>query len=579
MRGKRVEFLKPIQARSIADAKQHGRALVTNELKPKDFVAREVKRNSPQRTTQRKPNTKCSRCGGAHHVAYCNQAAGAGGRKSNLFGLGREKRAKRLRKRARVASAKASVIEAKETLRRARRGNPNHISKRNAKLAAEHAAGKHDEFFHEHCLRCAQNAQWLNRYLPRGSRNHPAVRAGIKIKRNNPLRRGKSRAIVSANIRQLVKEGKPQKQAIAIALRTAGLSRRQNGSFVDAIIQGAGFSVGAGAVAGAGIAALSSSAGKKIRRAIRNKAQSPKSKVQNSMSFETLQRKRSEVAQQIVNLEATLKAPYVDKAGIKSELAKLQRQFDSLSTRVQAAWQKKNPGKKANPVDMLDLFAKGTAGVLNALHIRRLMKGRKRKSKRASRTPMQRVGNGSRKGAKAQRTAKNPATESLRRIHREFLGRDLSGKVLNGYAPPGTPADLAFMAVLRIIELESGKVQNWKSDVQWDRETGTVEKLGPTGALLSGAQRGPLRRMYIVCGAPMNADRLPNGAHDYGTVKKVEYDAIKPHLYDDQLYRFFHGLGEEGGRKPRLIVHKNPQGVCLELRGGDYKIQREGIRN
>ena len=36
-----------------------------------------------------------------------------------------------------------------------------------------------------------------------------------------PLRKGKSNKIVSANIKQLVKEGRPRKQAIAIALSKA----------------------------------------------------------------------------------------------------------------------------------------------------------------------------------------------------------------------------------------------------------------------------------------------------------------------------------------------------------------------
>jgi hypothetical protein len=42
-----------------------------------------------------------------------------------------------------------------------------------------------------------------------------------------PLKSGSSRAAVSANIRTEVAAGKPQKQAIAIALSKAGKSNKQ----------------------------------------------------------------------------------------------------------------------------------------------------------------------------------------------------------------------------------------------------------------------------------------------------------------------------------------------------------------
>lgn len=40
-----------------------------------------------------------------------------------------------------------------------------------------------------------------------------------------PLRKGKSKAVVSRNIATLIREGRPVKQAVAIAFRVAGKSR------------------------------------------------------------------------------------------------------------------------------------------------------------------------------------------------------------------------------------------------------------------------------------------------------------------------------------------------------------------
>jgi hypothetical protein len=44
-----------------------------------------------------------------------------------------------------------------------------------------------------------------------------------------PLKRGKSQKVVGANIRTEIRHGKPKEQAVAIALRKAGVPRKKKG--------------------------------------------------------------------------------------------------------------------------------------------------------------------------------------------------------------------------------------------------------------------------------------------------------------------------------------------------------------
>lgn len=41
-----------------------------------------------------------------------------------------------------------------------------------------------------------------------------------------PLAKGKSKAVISSNIRREIKAGRPPKQAVAISLRTAGVPKK-----------------------------------------------------------------------------------------------------------------------------------------------------------------------------------------------------------------------------------------------------------------------------------------------------------------------------------------------------------------
>lgn len=42
-----------------------------------------------------------------------------------------------------------------------------------------------------------------------------------------PLKKGRSRKVISANIRELIKSGRPQRQAIAIAMSKAGIKKKR----------------------------------------------------------------------------------------------------------------------------------------------------------------------------------------------------------------------------------------------------------------------------------------------------------------------------------------------------------------
>lgn len=68
----------------------------------------------------------------------------------------------------------------------------------------------------------------------------------------------------------------------------------------------------------------------------------------------------------------------------------------------------------------------------------------------------------------------------------------------------------------------------------------------------------------------------PGGLQDLGEVSQIEYYARKK--FDDfRPTIYFHNLGEENGKRPRLMF--DPVARQMYLAGGDYKIENVGIVN
>ena len=53
-----------------------------------------------------------------------------------------------------------------------------------------------------------------------------------------PLKKGKSKKVISGNIRELMHSGRPQKQAIAIAMSEAGMSKKRTYKHGSGVLMG-----------------------------------------------------------------------------------------------------------------------------------------------------------------------------------------------------------------------------------------------------------------------------------------------------------------------------------------------------
>lgn len=143
------------------------------------------------------------------------------------------------------------------------------------------------------------------------------------------------------------------------------------------------------------------------------------------------------------------------------------------------------------------------------------------------------------------------ASPKVRELREKFTGT-ASRKTATMNASEGTPTNLAKLGKLLIIITETSNIYPAKTGTTW----------------LCADAKGKLH-------LTTTADRLIDSpARNFGEVIQIEYEAIKPHLGHKRPTIFFHKMGEEGGKRPVLIADGKGG---LKLRGGSYRIEREGI--
>jgi hypothetical protein len=149
-----------------------------------------------------------------------------------------------------------------------------------------------------------------------------------------------------------------------------------------------------------------------------------------------------------------------------------------------------------------------------------------------------------------KRVKKNPPPHGVASLHKEFQGRPIDGTFKELDVAPGTPANLSKLG--KLIEIQAN---------------GRVLKFNPARVALCADGRGNLH----IAGVRYKGN--PNV--DMGLMESVTYDTKKNHLHGGKRFYFEHAMGEEGGRRPRLIIKNGYPRIV----GGSYKIGWPGIMN
>ena len=142
---------------------------------------------------------------------------------------------------------------------------------------------------------------------------------------------------------------------------------------------------------------------------------------------------------------------------------------------------------------------------------------------------------------------------SVTAIAREFQGK-ASGAVAQFKAANSAPSNLA----------RAGRLVFLKAAGRTYRIPGAMVAIAPN------------KRLWVVGDhAPLFQTKAKRGQGlDVGELTHICYETAKAHVGGGKRYEYVHEFGEDGGRRPRLII--DSEGMPI-IRGGDYKIKAEGI--
>lgn len=147
---------------------------------------------------------------------------------------------------------------------------------------------------------------------------------------------------------------------------------------------------------------------------------------------------------------------------------------------------------------------------------------------------------------------RNPkSTSKTRQLREKFTGTK-SRATATMTASDGTPKNLAKLG--RLVSIKAARDTIKPAHLAW----------------LCADGKG---RLHL---ATTSARLIDGPARNFGEVREIEYEAVKPHLGHKRSTIFFHKMGEEGGRRPVLIADGKGG---LKFKGGDYTIAAEGIRD